>query len=247
MANPTLNYHLPDIIVSSEYVKIADTKMSKSVGNLITIEELVNQFDSDMIRYYFLKKVNDSKDVNFTMEDFISTINSDLVNGFGNLVNRTLSFVKSKFDGRVYSNILEGYYMPVIQEIMTTYTEVGQFIQKGKVNKALQRAMELVDYGNKFFDESAPWASFKTDIDKCKLDIQHSVLIVANLARVLYPFIPKGCEKLSKILGGTEMEKSPYPDEEDNFFDTWSNADILQGFTIRDVEILYKRLDSVTK
>ncbi|MCL2756435.1 MAG: methionine--tRNA ligase [Firmicutes bacterium] len=219
------SYHLPDIIVSSEYVKIVGDKMSKSKGNLITIEELVSQYDTDMIRYYFLRNVNDKKDVNFTQDDFIAVINAELVNGFGNLVNRTLSFIKTKMDGTLKSSKPD---KAVITEIEKTFTDVGELIHAGKINRALVRGYELVTTGNKLFDEYAPWKSIKENPEKCNQDIFTIVTIIANLANILSPFIPNATKKIAEWLSVPQ----------DDF-----NIHIpTKTITINEIEVLFKRL-----
>jgi len=211
---------LPQIkMVSSEYVRLADSKMSKSTGHMITLHELVEKYPADMIRYYFLRNVNDKKDVNFTYEDFHAVINSELVNGFGNLVNRTLSFIKSKLDGRL--DICGG------DGVAPVYSEAGELLSHGKTNKAIARVWELVNAGNKLFDESAPWKTIKTDIEQCKIDLGEVVTIIANLARLLYPFIPTACEKLAKWLGIS--------------LDKWE-AEMLEKIDLPEIEILFNRL-----
>jgi len=227
LANTTRKYHLPDMIVSSEYVTLANDKMSKSKGNLITAEELANTFDVDAIRYYFLRNVNDKKDVNFTMQDFASTVNAELVNGFGNLVNRTLSFIKSKLEGQL---LIINYQLSIKENINKTFDEVGELIHKGKINKALHRVMELVTLGNKMFDEFAPWKSVKEDIEKCKRDLFEIVTIIANLSVLLAPFIPNICEKLAKWLGVDITKWSP----------TYK-----KNFHIGDIEVLVKRVELI--
>ena len=213
------NWHLPDIIVSSEYVRLADSKMSKSMGNLITIEDLVQKYHPDMLRFYFLRNVNDRKDVNFTFEDFSAVINSELVNGFGNLVNRTLSFIKSKMDGKLT--------IKPTTDLKTTYSSVGDLLTQGKVNKALASVWELVNHGNKFFDESAPWKTIKTDKKLCEKDLGEVVQIIANLTRLLYPFIPTTCARLADWLGIS--------------LDTWSPIKIGH-VSLPEIEILFTRV-----
>jgi len=275
LANGSGDYHLPDMIVSSEYVTLANDKMSKSKGNLITAEELYNTFYVDAIRYYFLRNVNDRKDVNFTMEDFAATVNAELVNGFGNLVNRTLSFIKSKLDGQLYhpdaihltafdiketihtfasrkglrplqgsspkgvaglrpaplSSPLEGVGGGIVKsqkEIEKTFDDVGDLIYRGKINKALHRAMELVNLGNKMFDEFAPWKSIKEDVEKCKRDLFEVVTIIVNLAVLLKPFVPNACDKLAGWLGIDLTEWTPI---------------YKKDFAVGDIEVLVKRIE----
>ena len=225
LSNPRHDYHLPDMIVSSEYVKIAQDKISKSKGNLITAHEMVEKYPVDTIRYYFLKHVNDRKDTNFTIEEFTNTINADLVNGFGNLVNRTLSFIKTKLDGKTVPPPLD----PVIeQKIQNTFDEAGALIEAGRVNRALAVITDLVNFGNKYFDTAAPWRTIKTDADVCVTSLFGVTTIIANLARLLYPFIPNACDKLA-----TMLHIQP---------NTWQVHTFINKIEINEIEILFKPL-----
>jgi methionyl-tRNA synthetase len=82
--NGTAKYHLPDIIVSSEYITVGGDKLSKSKGNQIFAYTLYENFDVDMVRYFFLRTLSDKRDSNFTVEEFVNMINGELVNNFGN-------------------------------------------------------------------------------------------------------------------------------------------------------------------
>jgi len=187
MANTKAKYHLPDIIVASEYVNLAGAKISKSKGNLITAEELYTAFDVDMIRYYFLRTTNDKKDTNFTFEDFVNIINGELVNNFGNLVNRTLSFVKTKFENKI----------PKAGKIVEFDTEEHEYeahLLAGNVSRALQIAMDVVNAGNKYFADNKPWVTNDKKI------IGDVVGIIKTATNLLAPFIPTACEKVKKWL-----------------------------------------------
>ena len=210
-------FHLPDVILSSEYVTLEGEKISKSKGNLLTAEELHREFDVDMIRYYFLRTVSDKKDSNFSFVDFVNTINGELVNNFGNLVNRTLAFVKSKLDGKILGDALTPIPSRIpAAEINSTKTEVNKLMWEGGVNRALGRVMDLVNFGNKYFDECKPWISIKSDPSKCAHDISDVVEIIRACVNLLEPFIPTACEKVK----------------------TW-----LVGDEVGEIEVLFKRLD----
>ena len=225
LANQITKYHLPDIIVSSEYVTVDNEKISKSKGNLITAEELTAQFDSDMIRWYFLRNVSDRKDTNFTLEDFRNTVNAELVNGFGNLVNRTLSFAASKFDGVITKSKLSKEIQTQIQD---TFDKVGKLIEDGKIAKALSVAYDLVVFANKHFDTEAPWATFKTDIAKSKQTIGEVTTIIANLARILSPFIPSGTAQIGEWLGIKTND--------------WKPLTLTKDIKLPEIQVLFKRL-----
>ena len=207
-------YHLPDMIVASEYITMAGNKISKSKGNLLTAEELLNEFDPDMIRYYFLRLGSDKKDANFTFMDFVNTVNGELVNNFGNLVNRTLLFIKNKFESPCLTVDVSDVLRTQLEKISL---EVIALLHAGKVNKALLHGMEVVEMGNKHFDACKPWVTVKTDVVKCKKDIGEVVAIISTAVKLLEPFIPTACHKVNR----------------------WLSQD-----TLPEIEVLFKRLDA---
>lgn len=224
--NPSTKYHKPDVIVASEYIVLENKKMSKSAGTFLTAEEILDAFDVDLVRYYFLRNINDRKDFNFTFTDFVNTVNGELINNFGNLVNRTLSFVHSKFGGavKVFDNA-----DTLTKEIKKTYFEVTDLMTAGKTNQALKVAFELVNYGNKYFDDCKPWISIKEDEAKCRKNIFEVITLIANIAKICEPFIPFSCAKVQSWLS---IDKSKF-----EFFIH------KKDFKLPEVEILFKRLD----
>lgn len=226
LANPSNKYHKPDIIVASEYIVLEGKKMSKSAGTLLTAAEMCEAFDIDLVRYYFLRNINDRKDSNFTFTDFVNTCNGELINNFGNLVNRTLSFVHSKFTGEV--KVLD-VADTVTKEIKKTYDEVSELMIAGKTNAAIKTAFELVNFGNKYFDECKPWISVKNDETLCRKNIFEIVTLIANIAKICEPFIPFSCGKVQNWLSIDKSKFEYFVHKKD--------------FKLPEVEILFKRLD----
>jgi methionyl-tRNA synthetase len=214
LANGKHRWHLPDRIIASEYITLNGKKMSKSDGNYITARELIDRFDVDYIRYYFLRNVNDKKDANFAFSDFVNTINGELVDNFGNLVNRTLAFIKSKFNGVIPENAVQN---EVANQIEAAAKTAGENIELGYCNRALQTIMELVAFGNKHFNDRQPWATLKTDRKNTQQTIAECVEIIKASCKLLKYFIPKSAEKVLSWLDGKTK--------------------------LGEIEILYKKLD----
>ena len=239
LANPAAKYHAPDIIASSEYGLLNGKKISKSAGNLITSEEMSDAFDPDLIRFYFLRNINDRKDINFTFEDFVNTVNGELINNFGNLVNRTLSFVHSKFGGVVKVFDVAD---TIRTQIKDTYKAVTDLMTAGKINAALKTAFELVNFGNKYFADNEPWKNPESS----RKVIFEIITLIANIVKICEPFIPFSCAKVTKWLG---IDVSPLSrgvadpkrsEGADGVFDYFVHK---KDFKLPPVEILFKRLD----
>lgn len=221
------HYHLPDVIVAAEYVNIEGKKISKSAGTCLTAKELLDSFDSDCVRFYFAKNVNDKKDLNFTFLDFVNTVNGELINNWGNLVNRCLSFIKSKFGGTISKTALD---TEIKSNIDNTFVSVTKLIEEGKIALAVKEIMDLVSYSNKLFDNYAPWATLKVDEAKCQEQLFNMVTLITNIATLISPITPKGCKKVFSYLNTNENGFNPY------YFET----DIKLA---EEISPLYQRLD----
>ena len=188
------NYHLPDVMVASQYVNIDSEKISKSKGNGIIILDMIKEYDVDSLRYYMIAYGPESSDINFTMENYINVHNSDLVNKFGNFVNRTLNFkglesiVPAKMNEEISKVISEKYII------------ISKYIEKLEFRKACAEIIDLVEIGNKYYDKRKPWIEYKENIEEFNNTIYTCINIIANLINMLEPLIPNKTEKLREYL-----------------------------------------------
>lgn len=201
------NYHLPDILVSAEYVNIEGKKISKSAGTCLTSKELLDNLDSDFVRFYFAKNVNDKKDLNFSFQDLVNTVNGEIINNWGNLVNRCLSFIKSKMGGSLPICKLDA---EIKTNIENTFNAVSELIEGGKIALAVKEIMDLVSYSNKLFDSYAPWATLKEDEEKCKEQLFNIVTLITNIATLISVITTKGAKKVFEFLNTNENGFKPY-------------------------------------
>lgn len=188
------NYHLVDVIVSSEYLNINDEKISKSKGNGIPAIELADKYNPDVLRFHLINNGPEKKDSNFTIESLIATNNGELLNKFGNLVNRTLKFkgIEEVPNGKLDEKVRD--------KIEETYQRVGKSIENLEFKEASDIAMELVEYANKYYDDRQPWVQKKEDIEAFNDTIYTCSVIIANLSNIFEPFMPATCEKIRSYL-----------------------------------------------
>ena len=216
------NYHLVNTIVSSEYLNINDEKISKSKGNGTPAIELVEKYGVDPLRFHLINNGPEKKDSNFTIDALIATNNGELLNKFGNLVNRTLKFKELEEipDGKLDENIKE--------VINKTYEDVGKLIETLEFKEASDKAMELVEIANKYYDEQKPWVQKKENIEEFNNTIYTCACIIANLSNIFEPFMPSACEKIRKYL-----------DIQDK---SWSLIEPKAGLKLENIEPLFVRL-----
>ena len=216
------NYHLVNTIVSSEYLNINDEKISKSKGNGIPAIELVEKYGPDALRFYLINNGPEKKDANFTIDALVAINNGELLNKFGNLVNRTLKFKELEEipDGKLDSTIKE--------KIEETYKLVGENIEKLEFKQATEIAMELVETANKYYDEQKPWVQKKENIQEFNNTIYTCAVIIANLANIFEPFMPSASAKIRKYLN--IQEKS------------WKLIEPAIGLKLENIEPLFTRI-----
>jgi methionyl-tRNA synthetase len=181
-------------MVSCEYLNINDEKISKSKGNGITILDLAEEYNVDSIRYFFLSNGPEKKDSNFSTDEFKNIHNSDLVNKFGNFINRTLKF---KGIEKIEVNELDE---KIEDKISETYKIVSENIENLEFRKAIEEIMNLVEFANKYYDDEKPWVLFKEDKAKFDKVMYNCVNLIANLANLFEPVMPETSSKIKKYL-----------------------------------------------
>ena len=202
-----LNIPLPKQIFGHPWLIQSDGKMSKSRGNVIYADDMVEYFGVDAVRYFLLHEMPFENDGVISWELVIERINSELANTLGNLVNRTISMSNKYFDG-VVSNA--GVAEPVDEElkkvVIDTRLKVNACMDKLKVADAITEIFALFKRCNKYIDETMPWALAKDEEQSDRLNtvlynLVESIVIGASL---LEPFMPETSEKILAQLNATK-------------------------------------------
>ena len=191
------NYRLPDEIISSEYVNVNGEKMSKSKGNFVSVKELLEKYPVDLIRFYFSVKGPEKRDMNFIEQDLIHFNNKVLVGGLGNFINRNLSFLNKKCDGKVPRRSISDQLQRKVQD---AYIEIGNLIKKGAVKEASEKIIEMVAFSNKYYDEHTPWILFRENQDKFYQISFECIYLIINLANLFAPFMPETSNRIFEML-----------------------------------------------
>ena len=195
------NYHLVDTIVSTEYLNYNDQKFSKSKKIGITALEALDIYPVDSLRYHLVSNGPEKKDTNFTPEDFIATHNGELLNKFGNLVNRTLKFKNLEKIEKVQID------KEIEEKINHIYEEVGSLIERLEFREAVSKIIELVEIANKYYDSQEPWKQIKEDRQAFNETMFTCSNIIANLSNLFEPVMPSTCEKIREYL---DLEKASW-------------------------------------
>lgn len=197
-----------------------DGKMSKSKGNVIYPEQLVGRYGLDAFRYYIVKELPYGNDGLFTPEDFVSRVNTDLVNNYGNLVSRAIAMVNKYFAGEVHNPVLEHSFSANCQDLANVAAEVvknyHELMDDMKVPGALLEIGRLIARTNKLVDETAPWDLAKRPEERPVLEaVLYHLLEAIRIATILYvPILIRVSHSVLDMLGVTDelrgMEKTEF-------------------------------------
>ncbi len=216
----------PDKVISSEYVTLEGKKISTSNNWAIWVPDIVDRYNSDLIRYFFIANGPERRDADFTWREFINKNNGELLGAYGNLVNRTLVFVKKNFNSKVPKGKVEESIKSTIEEL---YKNSGENIEEGNLKSGIERIFTFIRSINKYFDEEMPWITIKQDNKQCENTIYNCLYAIVNLANLLNPFLPESSEKI----------KSWFYCEENR----WKEIQLNSGVNISNFHVLFERLD----
>ncbi len=203
---------LPKQIFGHPWLLFGETKMSKSLGNVIYADELVNRFGVDGVRYYVLREMPFASDGSITYESMIARYNADLANTIGNLVNRTISMGQKYFNGAVQSGeaAKQALDTDLIQTALSTAQEVDLKMEELRVADALEAIVNLARRCNKYIDETAPWALAKDEAQTERLGtVLYNLLEgIRFIGVLLRAYLPQTGEAILDQLGVDEQGRS---------------------------------------
>jgi len=218
-------WHLPDEIVSCEYLTLEKRKISTSKNYAVCVKDMIDSYDPDSIRYFLIANGPEKRDTDFSWREYVNSHNSELLGAYGNFINRNLAFISKYFDSTVPNGRLDNEIATKIEEL---FAVTGSNLEVGAFKDALDGIFEFVRWSNKFFDTQKPWETRNTDIAACQNTLFNCVQIISNLAILLKPFLPFSSEKVQTWL---ELK------------DCWTSQFVEEGYIIPATSILFERID----
>jgi len=203
--------NLPTEVVSSEYLTMEGRKFSSSRKVVIYVRDFLERYDADALRYFIAAAGPESNDTDFTWAEFVRRNNDELVAGWGNLVNRSISMAAKNFGAIPPALDRTPEDHALLDTVRAGFTSVGELIGKHRQKAAIGEAMRLVAEANKYLSDQAPW-KLKDEAAKPRMGtiLATALQAISDLNTLLTPFLPHSAQQVHELLGGTGVH-APMP------------------------------------
>jgi methionyl-tRNA synthetase len=226
-------YILPQNVPANEFLNFEGKKFSKSRNWGIDVNEFLNIFPADPLRYTLAANLPETRDTDFYWKEFQARNNSELADILGNFINRTFTFVHKHFEGKVPAR---GNLLDIDQEMINLVesypAKVSDLFERYKLRDGVLEVMNLARAGNKYFNDSEPWKTVKSDKQHCATTLNICLKTIHTLAGLSYPVTPFSSEKIFNMLN---TEKPLWDD---------AGKDILtEGHSLNKAEIIFPKIE----
>ena len=205
-------YILPENVPANEFLNFEGQKFSKSRGWGIDVQDFLKFFPADDLRYALAVNLPETRDSDFILKDFQARTNNELADNLGNFINRTMAFAEKHFDGRVPAcGPLGAMDREMTARLHDAPVRVGENFEHYRMREGVQEAMNVARAANKYFNDSEPWKTVKSDRSRCETTIHVCLQVVRTLCVLLEPVVPATARSTWRMLGlGEPIEKAEW-------------------------------------
>jgi methionyl-tRNA synthetase len=231
------DYVLPENVPANEFLNLEGRKLSTSRGYAVWLEEYLQKFPPDPLRYTLASTLPETKDSDFSWKDFQTRNNSELADILGNFANRTLTFARRNFDGQVpRAYELDDLDRRMLGRLSDAAARVGGFIERFEFRRATREVMDIARDANKYFNDQEPWRTLGEDPQKCATTIHICIRTCKTLAVLMQPVLPFSAAKLWKMLAlpGRVDEQA---------WDQAAEFPVEAGYRLGRPEILFEKIE----
>jgi len=228
------DYILPDNVPANEFLNLEGKKLSTSRGWAVWLDEYLETFDADLLRFVLGSIMPETKDSDFSWNDFQARVNNELADILGNFTYRTLSFTENYFDSKIpeLSNP-DDEDLKVLEKIVEYRDAISQSYESFRFREAIARTMDLARTGNRYFTKKEPWKTRKSNIVKCGNTLHVCLQAAAALSVLFDPIIP---QKMAELRSALKLNPLP----------TWDAVDgklLKAGAAIEKGTILFEKIE----
>ena len=264
---------LPTEVVSSEYLTMSGSKFSSSKGVVIYVKDFLEEFGADPLRYFIAVAGPENNDTDFTWDEFVRRINNELANGWGNLVNRTVSMAHKNFGEVPTPGELSDADQAILDLASRTFDEAGDALSHSRFKQGITKIMHVVGEANAYIAEQEPWKLAKDESQRERLAtvLWTALQVVSDCNTMLTPFLPHTAQAVHETLGrdgvwaalpevvevtddqpvepvgaGLPEKGRSYPVIMGNYRDqqaVWKRIDVVPGTTLSKPRPLIAKLD----
>ncbi len=194
-------YILPDNVPANEFLNLEGGKFSKSRNNAIYVKDILLKYPVDTFRYTLATNLPETKDSDFYWKDFQAKNNNELADIYGNFINRTVTFVAKNFENKVPTLFaLNQRDAEIVAYAKDAPKRIGEYIEQFRFRDATMEMMNLARAANKYFNDSEPWKTFKSNTEQCSTTLNICLNLVRSLSIVFSPVVPFSSEKVWQML-----------------------------------------------
>ncbi len=202
------NLPVPKRIFGHGFLNVEGEKMSKSLGNVISAQDLVEEFGLDEIRYFLLREVPYGQDGSFSRESIIQRINADLANDLGNLAQRCLSFIYKNCDGAIpFPGEFNGDDKKLLESSIILLSDIRNYFEKQAFHNGLEVVWGLVSECNIYIDRQAPWGLREKNPERMKTVLYIGAEVIRRISIMIQPVMPTAGAKLLDQLGVPDKDR----------------------------------------
>ncbi len=226
-------YILPQNVPANEFLNFEGKKFSKSRQWGVDVDEFLRLFPADSLRYTLAANLPETRDTDFYWKEFQARNNSELADILGNFVNRTFTFVHKHFDGIVPTKAdVEKIDADMIKLLADYPFKISAYYESFKLRDGVLETMNLARACNKYFNDSEPWKTIKTEREKCGTTLNICLQAIYTLAELFSPVIPFSSEKIFKMLNKEKIN-----------WDNSGEENLPAGHQLNESEILFSKIE----
>ncbi|MDZ7723199.1 MAG: methionine--tRNA ligase [candidate division KSB1 bacterium] len=231
------DFVLPDNVPANEFLNLEGNKLSTSKNYAVWLEDYCKKYPVDPLRYYLACTAPETRDSDFTWEEYLHRNNDELADILGNFINRSLAFTQKRFDGAVPPRgELDDLDNSMLDTIRRAPQIIGSHLEHYENRKAVTALMDVARAANKYFNDQHPWKTIKSDPDRCATTLNICIHTCQVLLMLMEPVLPHTARRGWPMLGLDEaLEKKAWDDI--------GKQDIPAGHKLGKIEILFKKIE----
>jgi methionyl-tRNA synthetase len=231
------DYVLPQNVPSNEFLNLEGSKLSTSRNYAVWLDDYLEKFEPDALRYALAINMPETRDADFSWQEFQARHNNELADILGNFVNRTFTFVKKYFGGTLpVCGKLDESDQALINAITAAGDRVGEALDNFQFKEATKRLLDLARFANKYFNDKEPWRTRKSDPQQCATTLNLCTQTAHALAVLMNPFLPFTSGKIWQML---QLPGKP----EEAAWDKTGNLALTDGHRLGGLEILFRKIE----